>query len=56
LRIAEQGTVKTVDGSEIKVSAQTICIHSDTPGARKIAGAVAQTLREAGIVLRALSH
>jgi UPF0271 protein len=43
LRIANQGR------------AQTICIHGDTPGAVRIAQAVAQALREAGIELRGLA-
>jgi UPF0271 protein len=56
LRIAQRGTVKCSDGSEIAVNAQTICIHSDAPGARGVAAAVAKRLRQAGIVLRALAH
>jgi 5-oxoprolinase (ATP-hydrolysing) subunit A len=54
LHIAERGTVVARDGTEIVASAQTICIHGDTPGAPKIAAAVAQTLRQAGVVLSAL--
>ena len=54
LRIVEQGTVVASGGAEIAVNAQTICIHGDTPGAPKIAAAVAQTLRQAGVELRAL--
>jgi 5-oxoprolinase (ATP-hydrolysing) subunit A len=54
LRIAERNTVIARDGTEVAVSAQTICIHGDTPGASKIAAAVAQTLRQAGIELEAL--
>ncbi len=54
LRIAEQGTVIASDGSEIAVNAQTLCIHSDTPGAPEIAAGVAQALRQAGITLRAV--
>jgi UPF0271 protein len=49
LSIAKRGTVVACDGTEIVVSAQTICIHGDTPGAPEIAAAVAQTLRNAGI-------
>jgi len=55
LRIVEQGAVTACDGTEIAVDAQTICIHSDTPGAAQIAAGVARTLRKAGIPLRALS-
>jgi 5-oxoprolinase (ATP-hydrolysing) subunit A len=56
LRIVQRGTAISCDGSEIPVSAQTICIHSDTPGAREIAAAVAGALREAGIALRPLAQ
>jgi 5-oxoprolinase (ATP-hydrolysing) subunit A len=52
--IAERGTVIARGGIEISANAQTICIHSDSPGAAKIAAAVARTLREAGVELRAL--
>ena len=54
LSIAARGKVIASDGSEIEVNAQTICIHSDTPGASAIAPAVAQTLRQARIAVRAL--
>jgi UPF0271 protein len=54
LHIVERGTVVAHDGTEIAASAQTICIHGDTPGAPKIAAAVAQALRQAGVELSAL--
>jgi UPF0271 protein len=55
LSIVERGVVIARDGSEVAVNAQTICIHGDTPGAVKIAAAVARTLREAGVAPRPLS-
>jgi UPF0271 protein len=55
LQIAERNTVTARDGTEVTVNAQTICIHGDTPGASKIAAAVAQTLRQAGVELKALN-
>jgi UPF0271 protein len=55
LNIVEQGFVLARNGSEVAVSAQTICIHGDTPGAPQIAIAVAQTLRQAGVKLAPLS-
>lgn len=55
LSIAERGMVTAHDGAEVKLSAQTICIHGDTPGAPEIAAAVARALREAGVTLRALA-
>jgi 5-oxoprolinase (ATP-hydrolysing) subunit A len=54
LQIAERGRVVACGGIEIVANAQTICIHGDTPGAPKIAAAVAQTLRQAGVELSAL--
>jgi UPF0271 protein len=43
-------------GSEVRVEAQTLCIHGDTPGAPEIAAKVARTLREAQVALTALSE
>lgn len=55
LRIVHRGTVIAFGGSEIPVQAQTICLHSDTPGAPLIAAEVAQVLRNEGIGLRPMS-
>lgn len=54
-RMVERGTVIASNGAEVPVAAQTICIHGDTPGSAQIAGAVAKTLRKAGVRLRGLS-
>ena len=51
LSIAQRGIVTAHDGTEVKLNAQTICIHGDTPGSVKIAAAVARMLREAGVNL-----
>lgn len=55
LQIVSQGTATSVDGVEIPIEAQTICIHGDTPGSADIAKAVAKRLRSAGIELRGMS-
>lgn len=54
LSIAEHGIVTAHDGTAVKLSAQTICIHGDTPGAPQIAATVARTLRDAGVSLTPL--
>jgi 5-oxoprolinase (ATP-hydrolysing) subunit A len=54
LSIAQHATVTACNGSQVTVAAQTICIHSDTPGAPQIAAQVAKALREAGVNVRAL--
>src|SRR5258708_31820696 len=48
-----QGKVVAQDGSELPLHADTLCIHSDTPGSTKIAAQVAKALRDAGVQLRA---
>jgi len=49
LSIARDHRVLTHLGTEIELHAQTICLHSDTPGALAIAQAVRATLDGAGI-------
>jgi UPF0271 protein len=56
LNIVQRSAVIARDGSEVPINAQTICIHSDTPGAPEIAAAVAGTLRRAGVTLSALAR
>ena len=46
-----QGKVIASDGSEVALHADTLCIHSDTPGSPQIAAQVAKALREAGVML-----
>jgi 5-oxoprolinase (ATP-hydrolysing) subunit A len=54
LRIVEQKSVLASNGATVAIEAQTLCIHSDTPGAQQIAEAVNRKLREANISLQAL--
>lgn len=54
LRMVERATVIASNGAEVSVSAQTICIHGDTPGSVQIAAAVAKTLLDAGVRVEAV--
>jgi UPF0271 protein len=54
VRISTNQGVVASDGSTVKIEAQTICIHGDTPGAPKIAEAVAAGLQQANVALRPL--
>jgi 5-oxoprolinase (ATP-hydrolysing) subunit A len=56
LSIVQHGKVVARDGSQVPLHADTLCIHSDTPGSTKIAAQVAAALREASVQLRALKH
>jgi UPF0271 protein len=55
LDIAVRHRVSLYDGSELRMLARTLCIHSDTPGAAAIAQAVSERLRAAGVQIRAMS-
>src|SRR5277367_4075004 len=47
LRAIAEGKVKSVGGCDIRVGAETICVHSDTPNAVEIATAVRAALERA---------
>ncbi|MFE6307556.1 LamB/YcsF family protein [Nocardiopsis sp. NPDC057823] len=49
LRIARREPVTAVDGSEILIEADSLCVHGDSPGAVAIARAVADRLRAEGV-------
>jgi UPF0271 protein len=55
LSMAKTGTVTAVDGSVIGIEVESICVHGDSPGAVKIAGAVRDRLRSEGIELAAFT-
>ena len=54
LAICRDGRVTARDGSTVEIRADTICVHSDTPGAPQIARAVREALEGAGIQVAAL--
>jgi 5-oxoprolinase (ATP-hydrolysing) subunit A len=56
LNIAQRGVVTAHDGTEVKLVAQTICIHGDTPGAPEVAATIARALRDAGVKLCGLAQ
>jgi 5-oxoprolinase (ATP-hydrolysing) subunit A len=49
VRMISRGTVVAIDGSEIEVTADTICLHGDAPGAGARAGRLRRGLEAAGI-------
>jgi len=55
VELAREGRVASVDGSDLRLSPATLCLHGDTPGAAAIARAVRTALREAGITLSAFA-
>lgn len=54
--MARDRTVVAVDGSTLRLEADTICVHGDTPGAAALAGAIRRGLDAAGITVAALTR
>lgn len=51
VRLATEGVVEAIDGSVIRIDAQSICVHGDSPGAVAIAREVRGRLEAAGIAV-----
>jgi UPF0271 protein len=51
LKLATEGKVIAIDGTEIDFSADSICLHGDTAGAVELAGAVRGSLEAVGIAI-----
>ena len=56
LRLVRDGTVPTIDGGELELAAESICVHGDAPNAPAIARAIRQALEGAGIQLAPLAE
>ncbi|MFJ2112687.1 MULTISPECIES: LamB/YcsF family protein [unclassified Streptomyces] len=48
LRLVTEGVIVAVDGTEVPVAADSLCVHGDTPGAVEIARLVREELTRAG--------
>jgi UPF0271 protein len=53
VRLAQTGEIVAADGSIVRTSARSLCIHGDTPDAVAIACAVKDALASAGVEIRA---
>jgi UPF0271 protein len=49
LRLAREGKVLAVDGTDIALQAETICVHGDNPAAVQLARQIRETLVHAGV-------
>jgi UPF0271 protein len=54
--LAKSGQVTSRNGDVIKVTADTLCIHGDTPGAAEKARAVRDVLENRGVEIRAVQR
>jgi UPF0271 protein len=51
VRLARDGSIAAIDGTELGVQADTLCIHGDNPSAVRVARAVRGALEEASITV-----
>jgi UPF0271 protein len=52
LRACQTGLVRTVEGEDLFIEFDSICLHSDTPGALELVEATREALDQAGIEVR----
>ncbi|MGF6527779.1 UPF0271 protein [Variovorax sp. PvP013] len=53
LRLATEGVVTAIDGSDVRIEADSICVHGDSPGAVAMARRVRELLARAGVEVAA---
>ncbi|GAB2935355.1 5-oxoprolinase subunit PxpA [Rhodococcus aerolatus] len=51
LRLVTEGVVTAVDGSDVAVAAESVCLHGDSPGAVAMSRAVRAALDDAGVAV-----
>ena len=51
LRLVREGSIEAIDGSQVRVEADSICVHGDSPDAVAIARSVRERLEQAGVAI-----
>lgn len=52
LKFVKEGKVQTIEGSDIELRAETICVHGDNPKAVALVKKIRETLKAAGVAVR----
>ena len=53
LRMLREGKVRSIDGIDVEVRAETVCVHGDTPGAVEFARTLRSQLEKEDVTIRA---
>lgn len=56
VRLLREGKVRTIDGGDLELEVESICVHGDAPNAAQIAAAIRAALAEAGIQVAPLAE
>ncbi|MCK3768815.1 LamB/YcsF family protein [Microbacterium aerolatum] len=51
VRLADEGVIRAIDGTDVRVDAQSICVHGDSPGSIAMAAETKRMLQAAGIAI-----
>ncbi|WP_217178696.1 LamB/YcsF family protein [Streptomyces sp. AC495_CC817] len=51
LRLADEGVIRAIDGTDVRVEAQSICVHGDSAGSVAMAAETRRMLQAAGVVV-----
>lgn len=52
LRLATEGVIAAIDGTPLRLRADSLCVHGDSPGAVAMAGRVRAVLEAGGVAVR----
>ena len=52
LRLVQEGSIRSINGKLLRISAETICVHGDSPAAVAMAEAIRNRLESEGISIR----
>lgn len=56
MQMVEKQTVTTIDGQELPLCADTVCVHGDTPGAVEMIARIRHALEAAGFAVQAMGN
>jgi UPF0271 protein len=56
VRMVTEQSIVARDGSVLRIQPDTMCVHSDTPGADRIAARIRSALEAAGVTLKAIGE
>jgi 5-oxoprolinase (ATP-hydrolysing) subunit A len=55
-QMVTEGKVRSIGGEEMQITAETICLHGDSPHAVKFASSIRSLLETEGVVVKSLGH
>jgi len=54
VRMVREQAVEAIEGTRVPLTVDTICVHSDTPGAAALAARIRAELNQAGVAIKAI--